>query len=204
MHHLEVFYLFNGQTDVVVPVIEKHISIDPLHFMVHFAASLLQIVQGRFQQATEPMEKAYNLLPEGHPVRVYCGLVLAYNHRLEEAFSVFDQLKKINPDNLFSQVGMMLKYALQGNKKETLDSINQEMLNWAQIDFTAPWFIIIGYSLIGEKEEALNWLETQIDLGCRNYPFFNEYDIFLENIREEERFKQLMERIKPEWENFEA
>ena len=170
--------------------------------MVHFAASLLQIFQGRFQQAVEPSEKTYNLLPEGHPVRVFHGLVLAYNNRLEEAFSIFDQIKKINPDNVFSQIGIMLKYALQGKKKEALESITQEMLNWAQIDFTGPWFIIIGYSLIGEKEEALNWLETQIDLGCRNYPFINEYDIFLENIRGEKRFKQLMERIKPDWENF--
>ena len=117
MHHLEMIYVFNGRTDAVVPVIEKHISIDPLHFMVHFAASLLQIFLGRFQQAVEPGEKTYNLLPEGHPVRVFHGLVLAYNNRLEEAFSVFDQIKKINPDNVFSQIGIMLKYALQGKKK---------------------------------------------------------------------------------------
>jgi TolB-like protein/Tfp pilus assembly protein PilF len=186
MHHLEVFYLFNGQTDAVVPVIEKHISIDPLHFMVHWGASLLQIFQGRFQEAVEPSEKAYSLVPEGHPIRVFYGLALAYNHRLEEACSVFDQIKKVNPDNVFSQIGIMLKFALQGKKKETLESITQEMLNWAQIDFTNPWAIIIGYSLIGEKDEALDWLETQIDLGCRNYPFLNEYDPFLENIRGKE------------------
>jgi len=201
MHHLEMIYLFNGRTDAVVPVIKKHISIDPLHFMVHFAASLLQIFQGKFQQAVEPMEKAYNLVPEGHPIRVFYGIALAYNHRLEEAFSVFDQVKKVNPDNVFSQIGIMLKFALQGNKKEALESFTPEILNWSLVDFTAPWTTIVGYSLIGEKEEALNWLETQIDLGCRNYPFINEYDIFLENIRGEERFKQLMERIKPEWES---
>jgi len=200
MHHLEVFYLFIGKTDAVVPVIEKHISIDPLHFMAHWAASLLQIFLGKFQQAVEPSEKAYNLVPQGHPIRVFHGLALAYNNRLEEAFSVFDQIKKINPENIFSQIGIMLKFALQGNKKKALESITPEMLNWAQIDFTNPWTIIVGYSLIGEKEVALNWLETQIDLGCRNYPFINEYDIFLENIRGEKRFKELMERIKPEWE----
>jgi TolB-like protein/Tfp pilus assembly protein PilF len=202
MHHLEMYYLFNGETEAVVPVIKKHISIDPLHFMVHFAASLLQLFQGRFQAAVEPIEKAYNLVPEGHPIRVYYGVVLAYNNRLEEAFSVFDQVKKVNPDNVFSQIGIMLKFALQGKKKEVLESFTPEILNWAMVDFTNPWITIVGYSLIGEKEEALNWLETQIDLGCRNYPFLNDYDLFLENIRGEKRFKELMERIKPEWEKF--
>jgi TolB-like protein/class 3 adenylate cyclase/Tfp pilus assembly protein PilF len=204
MHHLEVFYLFNGKTEAAIPVIEKHISIDPLHFMVHWAVSMYHTFQGRFQEAVEPAEKAYNLVPEGHPIRVFYGLVLAYNNRLDEAFSVFDQIKKVNPENVFSKIGIILKYALQGKKKEALASLTQEMLNWAQVDYTNPWMFIVGYSLIGEKEEALNWLETQIDLGCRNYPFINEHDIFLENIRGEKRFKELMERIKPEWESFQV
>ena len=40
--------------------------------------------------------------------------------------------------------------------------------------------------------------------GFINYPFLNEYDPFLENIRREERFKKLMKRVKHEWENFEV
>jgi len=63
---------------------------------------------------------------------------------------------------------------------------------------------VIGYSLIGEKNEALNWLEKWIDLGCTNYPFLSKYDLFLENIRSEPRFKELMERVRYEWENFEV
>jgi hypothetical protein len=48
------------------------------------------------------------------------------------------------------------------------------------------------------------WLEISINLGGINYPFLNEYDPLLENIRGEERFKKLMERVKYEWENFEV
>ena len=60
------------------------------------------------------------------------------------------------------------------------------------------------YALINEKEEAFKWLEHAINRGFINYPFLNEYDPFLENIRGEERFKKLMERVKYEWENFEV
>jgi len=51
---------------------------------------------------------------------------------------------------------------------------------------------------------VLNWLEHAVDRGNFDYPFFNEYDPFLENICGEERFKKLMERVKYEWENFEV
>jgi hypothetical protein len=39
--------------------------------------------------------------------------------------------------------------------------------------------------------------------GCLNYPFLEKYYPFLENIRGEENFKKLMERVKYEWEKFE-
>lgn len=39
--------------------------------------------------------------------------------------------------------------------------------------------------------------------GFINYPFFSKIDPFLENIRGDERFKKLIERVKREWENFE-
>ena len=61
-----------------------------------------------------------------------------------------------------------------------------------------------SYSLINEKEEALNWLENAANRGFIHYPWLNKHDPFLENIRGEERFRKLMERVKKEWENFEV
>jgi disulfide oxidoreductase YuzD len=57
--------------------------------------------------------------------------------------------------------------------------------------------------LLDEKKEALDWLENAVNRGIINYPFINTYDSFLDNIRGEERFKKLMERVKKEWEEFE-
>ena len=48
------------------------------------------------------------------------------------------------------------------------------------------------------KNEALYWLENAVNLGFINYPFFNDYDPLLDNIREEERFRKLMKRVKKE------
>lgn len=70
--------------------------------------------------------------------------------------------------------------------------------------------IFISYSfqvaealaLKGDKEESLGWLKNSINRGNFNYPFINEYDPFLENLRKEESFKKLMQRIEREWKNF--
>jgi disulfide oxidoreductase YuzD len=56
-----------------------------------------------------------------------------------------------------------------------------------------------GYALIGEKKKALDWLENAIDRGFIAYPFLNEHDPFLDNVRGEERFKKLIQRVKHEF-----
>ena len=57
--------------------------------------------------------------------------------------------------------------------------------------------------MVNYKTDALNWLENSINRGMINYPFLIEYDPLLENIRNKEQFKKLMEQVKYEWENFE-
>ncbi|MCX6832322.1 MAG: hypothetical protein NT028_09355 [candidate division Zixibacteria bacterium] len=46
-------------------------------------------------------------------------------------------------------------------------------------------------------------MENAVNKGFINYPFM-EKDTFLNSIRGEEQFKKLMERVKYEWEHFDA
>ena len=49
----------------------------------------------------------------------------------------------------------------------------------------------------------LEWLENATHRGLINYPFLSQYDPLLENIRQEKRFKELMEEVRSRWERFE-
>ena len=60
------------------------------------------------------------------------------------------------------------------------------------------------FALSGEKEEAMDWLEHAVEGGWINYPLFSEDDPLLESIRGEERFRELMVKVKRDWEAFGA
>lgn len=60
------------------------------------------------------------------------------------------------------------------------------------------------YSFLNDSVKSLEWLENSVNKGFINYPMLNEYDLLLDNIRGEERYKKLMLRVKTEWENFEV
>jgi len=89
-------------------------------------------------------------------------------------------------------------------KEDALKFVTPELTEASKWDDLYSLYMAECYSIINEPEQALFWLENTIHYGIINYPFLNEYDPFLENIRGEERFKKLMERVKYEWENFEV
>ncbi len=55
----------------------------------------------------------------------------------------------------------------------------------------------------GAFDESIEWLEHCVDRGWQNYPLFAEGDVLLTGIRDDPRFKQILDRIKPKWESFE-
>jgi len=55
--------------------------------------------------------------------------------------------------------------------------------------------------VLGEREEALRWLEDAAHNGFPCYGFF-EIDPLLESIRGEERFRSLMSELRAECEGY--
>ena len=99
---------------------------------------------------------------------------------------------------------MLLKYSIQKKKEEFVLVLTEDIKHIAWNDYHLPWFIAECYALLEEKEQSMTWLDRAVEWGLINYPLLSEIDPFLENIRGEERFKKLMERVKYEWENFEV
>ena len=60
------------------------------------------------------------------------------------------------------------------------------------------------YSLVGQIEDALEWVENMVRVGGMNYPALSEYDPLLANVRRDPRFQRVMEKVEAEWEAFDT
>jgi hypothetical protein len=69
-------------------------------------------------------------------------------------------------------------------------------------DAEVPWLLASAHAAVGAKNEALLWLDRAIDRGMINYRFLSEHDRYLNNLRRDARFRELMGRAKREWERF--
>ena len=132
------------------------------------------------------------------------SLILVYNDKIDEAIPIIDQNVRLNPDTVFAKLSLILKYSLQGDKEGVIGEMTQDFIKTVQRDWSYAHHLAGFLSLANLKNEALDWLENSVKMGMINYPLLNNLDPFLKNIRGEERFKKLMERVKYEWENFEV
>jgi len=83
-----------------------------------------------------------------------------------------------------------------------LAAATPELLSEARFDQHSSWWMAATFALIDERAAALDWLENASSLGYINYPFFSRFDPFLESLRSDERFWQLMISVKERWERF--
>jgi len=196
------FYLISGKISKAKPFVERLIEVSPLDSLTHYIAGWVEFAKGNFEDGLKYLKKMYMLDPDNLFWQIFYGHGLAYLNKIEEACRLFDSIVNESKVIWVSNLAEFYKFSLQHKKKNALQSVTEDLRNFAKGDEFFPLLMAEGYALIDEKIEAINWLEIGEKWGFINYPFLNEYDPLLENIRSEERFKRLMERVKYEWENF--
>jgi non-specific serine/threonine protein kinase len=183
---------------------ERLMQLDPLSFPANWCKGAQYYYDGQFKPALQAWQKLYELHPESPYSQFQYSLILAYNDDMNKAISMIDQNAKANPGMIFTKLGLILKYAMQGEKKKVFQEITPDFQKTVRLDCSYSHHLSSFFSLMNLKKEALDWLENAVKRSFINYPFLAEKDPFLENIRGEERFKKLMKRVKHEWENFEV
>jgi len=200
---LSAWLAFLGKAPSAIPHYNRLTRIDPISILIHFLPSWFKLYEGKYEAAEETICDLYESNPEFlgiHWVYVY---VNTYLSNYKKAISAIDKLGKEIPQNYLFKLFNVLKSALLGEESH-LGSLDSNLERWAKKDSSYSLAIAECYSITKEIEKAIEWLNLSINLGGINYPFLNEYDPLLKNIRSEERFKKLMERVKYEWENFQV
>jgi len=180
------------------------LAFDPLTPINHFVSGWVDFLDGRFEPGLASFSATHQMDPETPFFRFGYALALANNGRLGEVDELLDGWVKSDPQSFFDSAAVFLRYALRGESTKAVQAVTPELGSAALWDEQYSWWMAACYSLIGKAEEALGWLENAVERGWICYPFLSEHDSFLENIRDEERFKQLMKRVKHDWENFEV
>ena len=193
-------YSMCGQAETARPWVEELASIDPLHGFSQWAVGWCYLMQGDFQAAETYIRHSLEVEPKAPNVRTGLAILLVFSDRRQEAIDI---LAAGQPDasqqDVWSIVGNVFYEMLSENPDAALRLISDELKRDAKTDMFYSWLLADCYAMLGQKEEAIDWLENAVRGGFWNYQFFRHIDPMLSNLRDLDSFDKLMSETREKW-----
>jgi eukaryotic-like serine/threonine-protein kinase len=171
-------------------------ELDPLLPINTVIKAVVYFYQGKFSEGLAWIEKAW-AMDNSSPILIWSMVIAAaWDGKPDYAIEHVDQLAAIAPNWVYTQHALFLKHALRGEKDLALKYDTPELAKESQHDCHFALHVAHCFALIGEKKKALDFLELAVRTGMVNYSFLGTFDPLLENIRHEQRFKELMREAR--------
>ena len=194
--------IYSGKNEQARATVNRLLKIDPLPWLNNLAVILMNIMEGDYSNTLKQCEKIYLMEPGNPYIKFMYAYSLAYEKHYDKAFVIFDEVTIEGKDFYLGSMSNFVKYCFENEKEKAIKAVSPELKKKSENDFELAWQMAECYAMINEKQLSLDCIENAINRGVINYPFYEEKNPYFDNIRGEERFKMLMERVKSEWENF--
>jgi TolB-like protein len=185
-------------------IIKRLNRLDPLDWATKWLNGGIHFYNGDYDNAFSEWRLLYETNSTIPIIPFYYASTLVYLGQLDSACNIINLSERLAPNNSFTKLSQLLKCAIMKNKVEAFNLMTPDFRKTCIRDCTFSHHVAGIFSLLGEKDEALFWIENAFDRYFINWPLLSEKDLWLENIRSEERFINLMKRVKNEWDIFEV
>ncbi len=175
------------KNDEAISEMEKAIDIDPTFPLYSGYLSWLYLWYGQYDDAIVEAQKALEVSP-GYPMAYYViGSAYTEKGMFDKAFKTF---AKLPPSSGFES-GLGIAYAKAGKKNEALKLIDgMKKMN----SYWYTWAIADVYSALGDKDNAIYWIDQAYKQKHDFFPWFRTNPYFKE-LFNDPRFIEITGRI---------
>jgi TolB-like protein/Flp pilus assembly protein TadD len=184
-----------GQTEREIAELKRAVELDPLSLVINSNLGVAYIHAGRLDDAIAQLRKTVELDGTFYYSRYNLAQALELKGLIPEATAEYQKTMSMTEDPV--PLGMLGRlYGLHGQKDEALKILQRLRQNREQ-RYTAAYALALIYVGLGDRNEALNWLEQ----GYREHDGFNigpiRVDPLLAPLHGDPRFEALAEKIVP-------
>jgi len=162
--------------------------------VVSYNRARVFLYQHRLDDAEAELNLGAQMEPNHPLIRSFRAIICAYRGDLDGAERTMREVLRRNPDMDGIRPLLAQFLALKGDHDAARRELTEGALRVGGANFDVAYWVASVYCLLGDKEQALGWLEKAVALGNENKPWF-ESDPRWEPLREDPRFVELMRRI---------
>ena len=203
---------------------QKAIEINPNHAEAHGLYAQLLYILGRPEEALRHAELSFKLDPLNQLVKMWYGFNFLYVKRYDEIISIYREVVELDPTNFQFYNGISEACHLKGIYQEAMEAtklfyinmykdINHVFDMYPKVDYTdvmnlegdllvkqsekkyiIPADIVLLYTMAGNKERTLDWLEKGYDLRDPLTPYIGR-PFFTSLLLNEPRYQELLSKL---------
>jgi TolB-like protein/Tfp pilus assembly protein PilF len=192
-HWLGLGHLSLGHFDQAIAEAKRATELDPLSVIINADCAWTYACAHRLDEAEAQARRTLEIDPRFFLAHYYLGGVRQAKGQLPEAISEFQQAFDLNGDS-YSLAMLGQAYARAGNKGEA-QKILAQLNEQAKSRHVAPYAWALLYLGLGDKNRAIDELETAYQRGDTNYLFVLKVDPLFDDLRGQPRFNALVQKI---------
>ncbi|HZT58661.1 MAG TPA: tetratricopeptide repeat protein [Pyrinomonadaceae bacterium] len=186
----------DGRYDEALEGFSRMLKINPAErVVVSYNRARVLMYQRRFDDAVTELELGAQMEPEHPLVKTFRAVLAARRGDADSAIKTINEVFARHPhmDALRPLLAQFLVH--KGESEAARAELTERARDAADADHDAAYWLATAYAMLGEREEAFKWLGRAIKLGNENKPWF-ESDPNWEGLREDARFRELMDRLE--------
>lgn len=184
-----------GRFDEAIAEGRRAVELDPLSLVINSDLGVDNFFARRYDEAITQLRKTLEMDPGYYYAYVNLGQALELKGARDAAIAEYQKGRALNDDPYI--LGLLARsYGLSSNKTEA-EKILKQLQEISKQRYVAAYSFALTYLGLGDKEEALRWLEQAYQDRAGNDIGWIRVDPLLDPLRSDPRFEALAEKIVP-------
>ena len=188
--------VMQGKLDHALVEVKRAYELDPVSPIIHTDVGAVYLMARRYDEAIEQLRGTVQMDPEFYWAHRFLGMALDLKGDTTGALAEFTKAFQLNDDP--AGLGFIgHAQARMGHEKEARARLDQ-MNDAAKRRYVAPYAFALIHLALGDKDQALDWLEKAAQERGLTYFNFIKVDPFLDPLRSDPRFEAVMQKVTGE------
>jgi tetratricopeptide (TPR) repeat protein len=184
-----------GRPDQGLSELKVAHDLDALYPLIDEDMALAYFYRGDYETALAQVRKLLELQPDFWRVHNLLGKVYRQKRMFTEAIAEFELAARLSGSNVISSAALGHAYAVSGRTNEAR-VILKDLINRSKKSYVDPEPIAEIYLGLGEKDEALRWLEGSCSAHVPRFAWLAKREPLFDSIRSDPHFQQLLKRMR--------
>ena len=187
------FLAGRGRLDEALKEMRRGLELDPLSRIIRTEVAWIYYLKRRDDEAMTQTDSVVQLDPNFGHVYFVRSLVYLHQRDYQKALAAIERGTELNGFYATNEVGRVWVHAGQGDTaaaRRDLAGLEER----AKREFLPPWTLAVGYAALGDKTQAIAWLNKGVDQRDVMMPE-NFFDPIIDPLRSDPRFAEVERRM---------